>query len=119
MKARRIVYQSGLRCPSPSIAAQEVTGQQRTAFGSPIANFQNTRFKLADLKSDLAVGWAYADQCLHDHINHELTISAASTAKLWITEMRGGLVDQCLQLFGGYGYMRGCEIAAFTPKRAS
>jgi long-chain-acyl-CoA dehydrogenase len=56
--------------------------RQRNAFGSPIANFQNTRFKLADLKSDLAVGWAYADQCLREHINHELTTYAASTAKL-------------------------------------
>jgi long-chain-acyl-CoA dehydrogenase len=84
--------------------------QQRNAFGSPIGNFQNTRFKLADLKSDLAVGWAYADQCLHDHINHELTTYAASTAKLWITEMHGRLVDQCLQFFGGYGFMREYEI---------
>jgi acyl-CoA dehydrogenase len=84
--------------------------QQRNAFGSPIGSFQNTRFKLADLKSDLAVGWAYADQCLHDHINHELTTYAASTAKLWITEMHGRLVDQCLQFFGGYGFMREYEI---------
>lgn len=84
--------------------------QQRNAFGSPIGNFQNTRFKLADLKSDLAVGWAYADQCLYDHIKHELTTYAASTAKLWITEMHGRLVDQCLQFFGGYGFMREYEI---------
>ena len=84
--------------------------QQRNAFGSPIGNFQNTRFKLADLKSDLAVGWAYADQCLHDHLKHELTTYAASTAKLWITEMHGRLVDQCLQFFGGYGFMREYEI---------
>lgn len=84
--------------------------QQRNAFGSPIGSFQNTRFKLADLKSDLAVGWAYADQCLQDHINGELTTYAASTAKLWITEMHGRLVDQCLQFFGGYGFMREYEI---------
>jgi long-chain-acyl-CoA dehydrogenase len=83
---------------------------QRSAFGSPIGSFQNTRFKLADLKSDLAVGWAYADQCLRDHINRELTTYAASTAKLWITEMHGRLVDQCLQFFGGYGFMREYEI---------
>ncbi len=84
--------------------------QQRNAFGSPIGSFQNTRFKLADLKSDLAVGWAYADQCLREHINHELTTYAASTAKLWITEMHGRVVDQCLQFFGGYGFMREYEI---------
>jgi acyl-CoA dehydrogenase len=84
--------------------------QQRSAFGSPIGNFQNTRFKLADLKSELAVGWAYADQCLREHVNRELTTYAASTAKLWITEMHGRLVDQCLQFFGGYGFMREYEI---------
>jgi acyl-CoA dehydrogenase len=84
--------------------------RQRNAFGSPIGGFQNTRFKLADLKSDLAVGWAYTDQCLREHINHELTTYAASTAKLWITEMHGRVVDQCLQFFGGYGFMREYEI---------
>jgi acyl-CoA dehydrogenase len=84
--------------------------QQRNAFGSPIGSYQNTRFKLADLKSDLAVGWAYVDQCLGDHINRELTTYAASAAKLWVTEMHGRLVDQCLQFFGGYGFMREYEI---------
>jgi long-chain-acyl-CoA dehydrogenase len=84
--------------------------QQRNAFGSPIGSFQNTRFKLADLKSELLVGWAYVDQCLHEHINRELTTYAASTAKLWVTEMHGRLVDQCLQFFGGYGFMREYEI---------
>ena len=84
--------------------------RQRNAFGSPIGSFQNTRFKLADLKSDLAVGWAYADQCLREHIHGKLTTYAASTAKLWITEMHGRVVDQCLQFFGGYGFMREYEI---------
>jgi acyl-CoA dehydrogenase len=84
--------------------------RQRNAFGSPIGSFQNTRFKLADLKSDLAVGWAYVDQCLREHVSRELTTYAASTAKLWITEMHGRVVDQCLQFFGGYGFMREYEI---------
>jgi long-chain-acyl-CoA dehydrogenase len=84
--------------------------RQRNAFGSPIGSFQNTRFKLADLKSDLAVGWAYVDQCLREHADRELTTYAASTAKLWITEMHGRVVDQCLQFFGGYGFMREYEI---------
>jgi long-chain-acyl-CoA dehydrogenase len=84
--------------------------RERNAFGSPIASFQNTRFKLADLKADLSVGWAFADQCLREHIRGELTTYAASTAKLWITEMHGRMVDQCLQFFGGYGFMRDYEI---------
>ena len=50
------------------------------------------------------------DQCLSQHIRGELTTYAASTAKLWVTEMHGRLVDQCLQFFGGYGFMREYEI---------
>ena len=84
--------------------------QERKAFGQAVGTFQNTRFKLADLKSDLAVGWAYVDQCLSQHVRGELTTYAASTAKLWVTEMHGRLVDQCLQFFGGYGFMREYEI---------
>src|SRR6202030_1402043 len=54
--------------------------QERKAFGQPIGTFQNTRFRLADLKADLAVGWAYVDQCLREHVRGELTTYAASTA---------------------------------------
>lgn len=82
----------------------------RKAFGQPIADFQNTRFQLADLKADLLVGWAFVDQCLEKHVRHELSALDASTAKLWCTEMHGRLVDQCLQFFGGYGFMREYEI---------
>jgi acyl-CoA dehydrogenase len=84
--------------------------RQRHAFGGPIGDMQNTRFKLADLKADLAVGWAFVDQCLAQHVRHQLTTNDASTAKLWATEMHGRLVDQCLQFFGGYGFMREYEI---------
>lgn len=84
--------------------------RQRTAFGKPIADMQNTRFKLADLKSDLAVGWSFIDQCLAKHVEGQLSGTDASIAKLWVTEMHGRLVDQCLQFFGGYGFMREYEI---------
>jgi alkylation response protein AidB-like acyl-CoA dehydrogenase len=84
--------------------------RQRNAFGSPVASFQNTRFKLADLKAELSVGWAYIDQCLREHVDRRLTTYSASAAKLWVTEMHGRVVDQCLQFFGGYGFMRESEI---------
>lgn len=84
--------------------------KERTAFGKPIGDMQNTRFKLADLKADLAVGWSFIDQCLAKHIEGKLDSTDASIAKLWITEMHGRLVDQCLQFFGGYGFMREYEI---------
>ena len=82
----------------------------REAFGQPVAQFQNTRYKLADLKADLCVGWAYLDQSLELHEHGQLSAHDASVAKLWCTEMHGRLVDQCLQFFGGYGFMREYEI---------
>ena len=84
--------------------------RNRKAFGQPVANFQNTRYKLADLKADLLVGWAFIDQCLEKHVNHQLSALDASTAKLWCTEMQGKVVDACVQLHGGYGFMREYEI---------
>ena len=82
----------------------------RQVFGRPVIDFQNTRYKLADLKAELEVGWAFVDQCLERHDRAELTAQDASIAKLWCTEMHGRLVDQCLQFFGGYGFMREYEI---------
>jgi alkylation response protein AidB-like acyl-CoA dehydrogenase len=84
--------------------------QQRKAFGTTVGAMQNTRFRLADLKAELAVGWAFIDQCLTQHIQGALTTYSASIAKLWTTEMHGRVVDQCVQLFGGYGFMREYEI---------
>ncbi len=84
--------------------------QDRKAFGKPIGDFQNTRYKLADLKADLLVGWSFVDQCLARHVRGELSALDASTAKLWCSEMHGRLVDQCLQFHGGYGFMREYEI---------
>jgi len=84
--------------------------RSRKAFGKPVAEFQNTRYKLADLKADLLVGWAFVDQCLEKHVRGELSALDASTAKLWCTEMHGRVVDACVQLHGGYGYMREYEV---------
>jgi long-chain-acyl-CoA dehydrogenase len=84
--------------------------KERTVFGKPILDLQNTKFKLADLRAELAVGWAFVDQCLDQHLRHKLSYENASIAKLWCTEMHGRMVDQCLQFFGGYGFMREYEI---------
>jgi len=75
-----------------------------------VGDFQNTRFKLADLKAELSVGWAFIDQSIDKLVKGELSTYDASIAKLWATEMHGKLVDQCLQFFGGYGFMREYEI---------
>jgi acyl-CoA dehydrogenase len=84
--------------------------RQRHAFGSAIGDMQNTRFKLADAKAELNVGWAFVDQCLTELTQGQLTSERASMAKLWVTEMQGRVVDQCVQFFGGYGFMREYEI---------
>jgi len=84
--------------------------RDRSAFGKSIADFQVVRHRLADLKTELSVGWAFIDQCLAEHIEGRLTTYAASMAKLWCTETQGRIVDQCVQLHGGYGFMREYEI---------
>lgn len=83
---------------------------ERRAFGKPIVDFQVNRHKLADIKTELSVGWAFADQCIASHSRGELGASEASMAKLWMTEMQGRVVDQCVQLHGGYGFMRDYDI---------
>lgn len=92
--------------------------KERKAFGKPIMAFQNTRFKMAEMKTELAVGWAFLDQCLSRHIKGELDAQGGAMSKLWTTEMQGRIADQCLQLHGGYGFMSEYEIAHhFTDSR--
>jgi acyl-CoA dehydrogenase len=79
--------------------------KERKAFGKKLAEFQNTQFKLAEMKTNLAVGWAYLDQCLAKINEGKLTPEEGAMAKLWTTETGNKLIDECLQLFGGYGYM--------------
>lgn len=85
--------------------------RERSAFGRPIGDFQNTRFLLAELKTELTVGRAFIDRCIEAHVAGRLSTEEASMAKLWATELQTRLVDRCLQLHGGYGYMREYPIA--------
>jgi acyl-CoA dehydrogenase len=85
--------------------------RDRKAFGQAIIDFQNSRFVLADLKTKLQVGWAHLDWALARHLKRELTPEEASAAKLWHTELQGEVVDKCLQLHGGAGYMNEYPIA--------
>ena len=79
--------------------------KQRTAFGKKIIEFQNTQFELAACKTEATIAKAFCDQCLERLIKGELDTVTASMAKYWITDTLGKVVDRCLQLFGGYGYM--------------
>jgi len=83
----------------------------RTAFKQPIAQFQNTQFKLAECATSLQLQQAFMDRCVELLVRHELTPETASMAKYATTEMNGKIVDECLQLFGGYGYMWDYPIA--------
>ena len=86
----------------------EVTVQyvnDRQAFGKPVAKFQNTRFKLAELASEVAVNRIFVDRCVELHCNKELDGANASMAKYMTTELQCKVADECLQLHGGYGYI--------------
>jgi alkylation response protein AidB-like acyl-CoA dehydrogenase len=85
--------------------------KDRKAFGKTVFDFQNTKFTLADLATKLQVGWAHIDWCLTRHLKKELTPAEGSAAKLWHTEMQWEMVDACLQLHGGAGYMNEYPIA--------
>lgn len=79
--------------------------KERKAFGRPICKFQNTQFKLAEVATKVEVGRHFLDRLLEQHVAGEYLVKECSMAKLWQTEMLGEVVDECLQLFGGYGYM--------------
>jgi acyl-CoA dehydrogenase len=79
--------------------------QDRKAFGKPISKFQNTQFKLAECATKVEVGRAFLDRLLSEHVAGKYLVKECSMAKLWQTEMLGEVVDECLQFFGGYGYM--------------
>lgn len=85
--------------------------QQRKAFGQTLSTFQNTRYKLAEMKTEIALCAALAEKCVVQYTRGELTTEAASMLKLAATEMQGRVADQCLQMFGGYGYMKEYKIS--------
>ncbi|HCS27654.1 MAG TPA: acyl-CoA dehydrogenase [Spongiibacteraceae bacterium] len=78
---------------------------ERKAFGKSIATFQNTQFKLAELDTELTAATVFLDRCLELHIEGRFDAIAAAKAKLLTTELQGKVMDECLQLHGGYGYM--------------
>jgi alkylation response protein AidB-like acyl-CoA dehydrogenase len=86
-----------------------VTG--RTAFGRPISSFQNTRFVLAELHTEAVIARTFVDECVRQLNTGQLTAVDAAMAKWWTSELQNKVADRCLQLHGGYGYMREYPIA--------
>ena len=83
----------------------------RQAFGRTILQFQNTKFKLAECKTKTTVSRAFLDNCIEEHLRGKLTVEKAAMCKYWITDTQGEVLDECLQLHGGYGFMQEYAIA--------
>ena len=79
--------------------------KQRQAFGKKIIEFQNTQFVLAECKTEMTIARVFLDHCVGQHIEGKLDTVTASMAKYWMTDLQAKVIDRCLQLFGGYGYM--------------
>lgn len=85
--------------------------KERKAFGRPIGKFQNSRFKMAEMQTEITIARTFVDECILELNENKLTNEKASMAKYWVTEMCGKILDQCLQLHGGAGYMWEYPIA--------
>ena len=94
--------------------------KERKAFGKPVAAFQNTRFKFAEMLSEIQIGRVFVDRCIEQVVKGELSIEAACAAKYWVSDLLSNVVDECVQLHGGYGYMLEYPIArAYVDSRAN
>ena len=85
--------------------------QQRQIFGKPLMAMQNTRFKLAECQTKLTIARSFVDDCITRSLNDTLDLATAAMSKWWVSEMVGQVVDECVQLHGGYGYMNDYPIA--------
>ncbi|MBD9416797.1 acyl-CoA dehydrogenase family protein [Pseudomonas sp. PDM16] len=85
--------------------------RERKAFGRPVSDFQNTRFKLAEMTTEVQIGRVFVDRCLELHLNKKLDVPTAAMLKYWGTDLQCKVIDECVQLHGGYGFMWEYPIA--------
>ncbi len=112
LQQERLVVALGCQAAAEVILADTLQYvQERQVFGRALAKFQNTQFKLAECATEVEVGRAFADKLVAEHVAGEYLVKECSMGKLWHSEMLGRVVDTCLQLFGGYGYMLEYPIA--------
>lgn len=102
---RLFIAVAAAACIEKSVELTVEYAKERTAFGSPIAAFQNTKFVLAECDTVASVAWSFLDECIEKHLCGGLDATTASKAKWWLTEQQCVVVDRCFQIFGGYGYM--------------
>jgi acyl-CoA dehydrogenase len=114
--------QLAIAAVASAAAALELTidyTRARQAFGRPVLDFQNTRFKLAELRSEVQIAQVFVDRCMQLELVHQLDPVTAAMAKYWCTDLQCKVVDECLQLHGGYGYMQEYSIGrAYVDARA-
>lgn len=108
---RLSIAASGVAAARAALAMTLEYVRSRTAFGQPVGTFQNSRFVMAELATEIEVGQAFVDRCVTGLNDGTLTAEEAAMAKWWCTELQKRAVDRCLQLFGGYGYMLEYPIA--------
>ncbi|MHB1271309.1 MAG: acyl-CoA dehydrogenase family protein [Rhodanobacter sp.] len=108
---RLIVAMAGIAAMELAMQVTLAYTRERKAFGKPIFAFQNTRFKLAECQALLLASRALVDAAMVAHLKGELGVDRAALIKYWITDNQCKLIDECLQLFGGYGYMKEYPIA--------
>lgn len=101
----------GVAAAERAVALTSSYVKERTAFGRPLLDLQNTRFKLAEQKTETVIARVFIDHCIMRLVEGGLDTVTASMAKWWCTERQGKVVDECLQLHGGYGYMDEYPIA--------
>ena len=85
--------------------------KERKAFGNRVIDFQNTQFKLAEMKTEASIARVFVDHCVEQHLKGGLDATTASMAKYWVTDLQCKVMDECVQLHGGYGYMNEYPIA--------
>jgi len=108
---RAIIGVSAVAVMERAVEIATAYARDRKAFGKTLIEMQNTRFKLAEAKTIAHVGRVFIDSCITRYMAGTLDTATASMAKWWLTDMQCHVVDECLQLFGGYGYMREYPIA--------
>jgi acyl-CoA dehydrogenase len=119
LQRERLALAIGAVAAAEGLLAETVTYvKERTAFGGPLAELQNTRFKLAEVATDVRIHRSFVEECKTLFMRKDLDVATVSMAKVSCTEMQGRVADTCLQLYGGYGYMREYGVSrAFVDAR--
>jgi acyl-CoA dehydrogenase len=106
LQQERLVCAIGAQAAAEEVLAETIKyTQERTAFGKPLCKFQNTQFKLVEMATELELGRTFIDRLIVEHMQGAPIVKETSMAKWWVTETCKRVIDQCLQFYGGYGYM--------------